>query len=1261
MAIGSRIAKFSIDRHRLVTWVTVGAAALLALAAAAPSVFPRTFSFLHSLEVDTDPENMLSADEPVRIFHDRMKKVLALHDMVVVGVVNERGVFNPESLGKVHALGSFARTLAWRSEQDPARLEGVVEVDLLAPSTVDRITPKGGTIDFSYLMREPPADDAQARQILADARRIPLLNGTLVSEDGKAVALYLPLTRKSLSYRVYNELNTRIPVLWLWGPLAGEIRRMELPDGPAGARAALLTLGELAAFHSGDRDEFARVMRDLADRLAAKEAAGDWKAAGAAVGAWADDAGKIDAETAARIAAIEASLQDPMLEQSARDTLQAERKALRAAAAARAHPALVEHLRRKATESGASPMLSVALYKARSLRLADLPAAEQAETVAKFLEGVAADLAGSPEALRAAGLPNVVRATFQKHSAFPGPDEYHVTGLPVAEDTFGAEMFVQMAISAPAAMAVIFVLMLAFFRKLLLILAPMIVALVSVVFTMGALIVAGFPVHIMSSMIPIFIMPIAVLDSIHIISEFFEKYQATKDRRKTVQAVMDDLFRPMLYTSLTSAAGFASLALTPIPPVQVFGLFVAMGIMVAWALTVTFIPAFVMFIRPETLENFGVRHQETGAGPPATTWVGKFLRWVGGATYRRAKPILAASAVVLVVAGWGISRIHINDNPVKWFTASHPIRVADRVLNEHFGGTYMAYLAVTYEPGPFDATSCAAGLRRRAKAHADKARTAIDGIVAAAADVNAAGRDDFLDALERKGKPDPKKAGDERLAVWSVVKSFLDMQWYAEPPAAFEKAKYAAELARAAKAYNDKLAAAFEAMQGFVGDAARSNPPTAERFLAAVTKLTGEAPRSAAPGEAADRAWSAVAAFLGAEQQRDQVFKRPDVLAHLDGLQKAMLETGIVGKSNSLADIVKTVNRDLWATEASYGPVASDPLYVLPPNRSGVAQCLIQFQQSHRPKDLDHFVTPDYRTASMWVQLTSGDNRDMQTVVDKVDEYLARSAGKRRAAGLPELKHQWFGLTYINVIWQDKMVTGMLEAFTGSFLVVFLLMTILFRSALWGLLSMIPLTVTIAAIYGAVGIVGKDYDMPVAVLSSLTLGLAVDFAIHFLARGRAMYAEAGSWKQTAPAVFGEPARAITRNIIVIAAGFLPLLLAPLVPYKTVGALLATILLVSGVATLLLLPALIRVLEKLLFPTKPVLGLTCNCMTCFFTAAALAGLVVLNARQYLRLGWNWLAAIAVAIVGVMTLGCALSSRRLQCRAQASVREKDHEIA
>ncbi|SFM66134.1 MMPL family protein [Thermodesulforhabdus norvegica] len=180
------------------------------------------------------------------------------------------------------------------------------------------------------------------------------------------------------------------------------------------------------------------------------------------------------------------------------------------------------------------------------------------------------------------------------------------------------------------------------------------------------------------------------------------------------------------------------------------------------------------------------------------------------------------------------------------------------------------------------------------------------------------------------------------------------------------------------------------------------------------------------------------------------------------------------------------------------------------------------------------------------------------------------------------MTHRWAGLTYINVVWQNKMVTGMLKSLMGSFVVVFLIMSLLFRSVLWGILSMIPLTVTICFIYGIIGWVGKDYDMPVAVLSSLTLGMSIDFAIHFIQRSKEIYAKQGDWTETCFRMFGEPGRAISRNAVVIALGFLPLLFAHLIPYRTVGFLIASIMMVSGIATLIILPSMVTVFEKLLF-------------------------------------------------------------------------------
>jgi len=925
----------------------------LALVAGLPTIWPSTFSALNPLNVDTDPENMLPADEPVRVFHDEMKEEMSLHDMVVLGVVNEAhpdGVFNPESLRKIFDLTEFAKTLRW-PEEDNA---GVIEIDILAPSTVDNIEQAGpGAVRFEWLMQSPPTTAEEARAVREKAERIPFLNGTLLSENGKALCLYLPLTSKGVSYKVYSKLR-------------------------------------------------------------------------------------------------------------------------------------------------------------------------------------------------------------QKIATFTGDEQYFITGLPVAEDTFGAEMFKQMAISAPIAMVIIFLLMLLFFRKLVLVISPMIVAMVSVICTMGLLIASGNTVHIMSSMIPIFIVPIAVLDAVHILSDFFDRYQETKDRRKTVVHVMETLFTPMLYTSITTAVGFASLALTPIPPVQTFGLFVALGVMAAWICTVTFIPAYVMLIPQRSLENFGAVHGADEDTKASRTVMTRVLSATGRTTYQRAKVILALTVIVVGVAICGINRIEINDNPIKWFTRSHPIRVADTVLNEHFGGTYMAYLT--------------------------------------------------LSAVEEEQAPDQYAQAVSRRMI-----------------------ERAAELAQTV----ESASTVFESLQSEaarLGGEVSSKEDLLERLGTFANGKLDEAPL-----EESD-AWYEAALFIDRERQRDQVFKQPEVLRYVESVQQHLITTGVVGKSNSLADIVKTVYRELISGEEEH--------FRIPDTADAVGQCLITFQSGNRPRDLWHFANTDYTKTVIWAQLRSGDNKDMSKVAQAVDEYVAANPPP-----VP-LKHDWFGLTYINVIWQNKMVSGMLQAFLGSFLIVFLMMTLLYRSALWGMLCMIPLTVTIGAIYGAIGLVGKDYDMPVAVLSSLSLGLAVDYAIHFLSRSRALFEMHGSWAKTAGPVFGEPARAITRNVVVVGVGFLPLLAAPLVPYQTVGLFIAAILLTAGVATLLILPSLIAVLEAWLFPKTSGRSLACHCGTCIISAVAVVALIVINVYRFVSVGWTALTCISVVVIVVAAVICRLTSRREKCLVETS---------
>jgi predicted RND superfamily exporter protein len=263
-----------------------------------------------------------------------------------------------------------------------------------------------------------------------------------------------------------------------------------------------------------------------------------------------------------------------------------------------------------------------------------------------------------------------------------------------------------------------------------------------------------------------------------------------------------------------------------------------------------------------------------------------------------------------------------------------------------------------------------------------------------------------------------------------------------------------------------------------------------------------------------------------------------------------------------VVDVLKKVQFELLNREPGSATLAD--------SREKIAQYLFLYEMSGgSPDDLFKFITPGQDRINIWVQMRNGDNREVRAVVDAVNTWIAQNPPP---SGLGV---QWAGLSYINVKWQQLMVSGMGKSLAGSWVVVLIMMVILFRSLRMGLLAMVPLTATIVITYGWVGLSGRNYDMPIAVLSSLSLGLSVDFAIHFLQRTRDIHRHHnGNFNATMNTFFHEPAQALARNIVVIALGFVPMFFATLVPYVTVGAFFFAIMLISGGATFLIMPAVL---------------------------------------------------------------------------------------
>ena len=755
-----QLTRFSLDRPKTVIGLAVLVTALFA------TQFPK-------IKVDTDPENMLDARQEDRVYYDELKEEFGIRDMLVVGIVDAQGIFRLESLPPIA-----------RAIDEILTVEGVVIEDVVSLTTTNNVKSGGGLLEMRPALTDMPTTDEGLAQIREDVAANPFLHEKIASADGTAIAIYVPIQAKDMSYRISKEIQ-----------------------------------------------------------------------------------GILDRE-------------------------------------------LLPH------------------------------------------------------------------------------QEAHLAGLPVAENTFGHEMFLQMAVVAPIAFAAVLLLAFLLFRTGAFLAPLAMTAMFSVVWTMALLIGSGNAVHIMSSMIPVFLMPIAILDAVHILSEFFDRYRERGEARAAVMEAMKPLYRPMLMTSLTSSVGFASLALADIPPVRVFGVFVAFGIVAAWLLSITLVPAAISLTSEERL-----RKAILAKGSDKGSAFDKALRPLGRFTYARSRVVLLLAAGTIAFGIVGLTRIEINDNPVKWFRPRHPMRVADRVMNAAFGGTYMADIVL--------------------------------------------------------------------------------------------------------------------------------------------------------------------------ESDKPEGMKDPAVLAYLANAQEHLESHAVVGKTSSVADIVKRIHFVLRDNDPAYD--------VIPDTAGAVGQFLFLFESSGGPGDLQKFLNAEGDKAHVWVQMKAGDNSLMQGVVKHLDDYVAVNP-------LPDgVTLHWSGMTYINMVWQGLMVSGMLKAVLGSFVVVFALMLIEFRSLVLALLSMIPLSLAILLSYGLLGWAGKEYDMPIAVCSSLALGLAVDFAIHFLHRFKESYAETGDMRQTCDHMFDEPARAISRNAVVVSLGFLPLVFSTLTPYVTVGLFFALLMAFSTISTLALLPSLLKAL------------------------------------------------------------------------------------
>ncbi len=209
---------------------------------------------------------------------------------------------------------------------------------------------------------------------------------------------------------------------------------------------------------------------------------------------------------------------------------------------------------------------------------------------------------------------------------------------------------------------------------------PLLVSVLSLVWTLGVVSLAGFKLNIITNMIPVFIISIAVADSIHLLATYYERLKKG-DKDAAIRSTLKYLLVPMLMTSVTTFFGFVALSLTNLTFIREFGIFVAIGVVFAFIITITLLPALLPLLKlPKEVVARRTDNQ-------LMELIDRFGAFANSLSKSRPGLLLTASALVLAITVYSGLQVKVDNENINSFSQSTRVRQDNDVLNQYVGGT----------------------------------------------------------------------------------------------------------------------------------------------------------------------------------------------------------------------------------------------------------------------------------------------------------------------------------------------------------------------------------------------------------------------------------------------------------------------------------------------------------------------------------------------------------------------------------------------
>lgn len=255
-------------------------------------------------------------------------------------------------------------------------------------------------------------------------------------------------------------------------------------------------------------------------------------------------------------------------------------------------------------------------------------------------------------------------------------------GMPVIRSQISEDIAHDTRTFIPSGMVLIALLLYFSFRSRRGVALPLLVVLLSILGTLGLMAWFGLMLSVITSIMPIMLIAVASAYGIHIITRYFEDcadLPDDADNKEVVTNVIEHMMRPLFLAGLTTVIGFLSLLSHILPASREVGILTAFGVVLAFGISITFIPAVLVLTKKPSSER---QNKNT-----ANRLLSRILVRIGSVVFHHRNIIFAAFALIMIIAAIGIPKVELDSNPLNYYSPESNVRVINNIIEDHFGGS----------------------------------------------------------------------------------------------------------------------------------------------------------------------------------------------------------------------------------------------------------------------------------------------------------------------------------------------------------------------------------------------------------------------------------------------------------------------------------------------------------------------------------------------------------------------------------------------